>query len=186
MSLWWDEPEGFDECLMRARNGESEAYQMLMAHYRLLMICTLKRWRHFRAWECVQEGVSDTWIRMWRGALQRFTIGRRFAPYLVTVCRRAGASHIEGCRPPGTAPLEDDWPEADKNTVKEAEAQLSSLHTYLRGQLEGKALLIFLLKYSDGMEADEIAAVTGLTISQVNESLRTPRALCKTWLTREV
>ncbi len=172
------------ELIQRASSGDSRAFDDLV---------TLKRDRVYRiAWQVVRnvEDARDVaqgvFIRLWR-VLPRYRPDQPFDTWLYRITvnlaidfqrrRRAGG-------PPPMVPLEGIPAASAPGPDRLDRAEMRRVYEAISGELTERQRLVFTLREVDGLPAEEVARVLGVTASTVRNTHFQARAVLRDALRR--
>ena len=183
------------DLVLRARDGDDDAFGEIVRTYqrRVYGVALRMTRRH----EVADDIVQDTFIRAHR-SLDRFTLGRPLAPWLVKIAVNLSINYLNGPAKREQAMYTEDrpdgpWePHVHEDTSREpleANPARSLLSAEFASAL-GKALeklspehrVIFILKVDEGMRYEEIATTLGISRGTVMSRLFRARAKLKNLL----
>lgn len=167
--------------IIRARQGDTQAFQRLVEEYSLLVARLTRTLLADRA--LAEDAAQEAWIDVWRG-LARFDVGQPFRPWLVTVvanrCRKAarGAQLLTTGFPdtpdaaPGVFAMPDVAEHAlQREALREVGAALAMLSADQRRVLA--------LRYFADLDLGEIALILQIPLGTVKSRLSRGVALLR-------
>lgn len=162
-----------DEALLlaRARGGDVGAFEALVRlHQRRVYGVAL---RIVRTHDVADDVAQEAFLRAWRN-LDRFDLGRPFAPWICRIAANLALNHVRSPRGREETPLED-HPEARASdpgplaVVLDAEARRVLDEAVCGLPLEQRA--VFVLRASEEMSYGEIAEALGISPGTVMSRL---------------
>lgn len=158
----------------RSRKGDDKAFETLVRTYQKLVYNVI--YQMTRDHDATRDLTQETFLRAYR-ALPGFQADRSFKPWLLTIARNATLNHLRRVR--GQDSLDELMesnsamePAARQSVEEEVEVRLStSALNQALDDLPLKQKEVFVLRYQHDLPYDEIAAVTGTTLSSVKSLL---------------
>lgn len=158
----------------RSRKGDDKAFETLVRAYQKLVYNVI--YQMTRDHDATRDLTQEAFLRAYR-ALPGFQADRSFKPWLLTIARNATLNHLRRVR--GQDSLDELMesnsamePVARQSVEEEVEVRLStSALNRALDDLPIKQKEVFVLRYQHDLPYDEIAAVTGTTLSSVKSLL---------------
>jgi RNA polymerase sigma-70 factor, ECF subfamily len=157
----------------RCGAGDAEAFGSLVERHTDRVFNLLWQWTGNRA--DAEDLTQETFVRAFAG-MGRFDSRRAFRPWLLTIARRAAASHWRKARP--TEPLGEHVAEpasletpASRLTAAEDDASIWALAR----KLKPRQFQVLWLRYGEGLEVPDIARILGITRIHVKVLLHRAR-----------
>lgn len=158
----------------RSRKGDDKAFETLVRAYQKLVYNVI--YQMTRDHDATRDLTQEAFLRAYR-ALPGFQADRSFKPWLLTIARNATLNHLRRVREQDSLDelMESNSamePVARQSVEEEVEVRLStSALNRALDDLPIKQKEVFVLRYQHDLPYDEIAAVTGTTLSSVKSLL---------------
>lgn len=160
----------------RSRKGDDKAFETLVRAYQKLVYNVI--YQMTRDHDATRDLTQEAFLRAYR-ALPGFQADRSFKPWLLTIARNATLNHLRRGRVMSENSLDELMesnsamePVARQSVEEEVEVRLStSALNRALDDLPIKQKEVFVLRYQHDLPYDEIAAVTGTTLSSVKSLL---------------
>lgn len=160
----------------RSRKGDDKAFEVLVRNYQKLVYNVI--YQMSRDHDATRDLTQETFLRAYR-ALPGFQADRSFKPWLLTIARNATLNHLRRLRVMSENSLDELMesnsamePVARQSVEEEVEVRLStSTLNRALDDLPIKQKEVFVLRYQHDLPYDEIAEITGMTLSSVKSLL---------------
>jgi RNA polymerase sigma-70 factor (ECF subfamily) len=172
------EHELVQELIASSKQGDASAFGKVVAAFQPLVFRVA--FRLLCNGEDAQDIVQEVFVKAWL-QLGRYNPQYRFSTWLYKIAcnmcydklRSTSRSHALAEMPLSVAALSVASPEQVEASVVNRE--LKELILYLTGHLSPKQKLVFTLSDVEGLEAEEVGKITGLSAGQVKSNLHLAR-----------
>jgi RNA polymerase sigma-70 factor, ECF subfamily len=162
-----------NELVVLSRQNDARAFRQLVEAHQA-MVFTLA-FRLLCNDDDARDIVQETFIRVWKN-LNRFNTSMKFTTWLYTIATNLCYDKLKSEKRNTTIRLTDqnvlNGFISDENMEKTIlNAELAQIITSLTNELTPKQKLVFTLSDLEGLETDEITAITGLSAAKIKSNL---------------
>lgn len=168
-----------EKTLELCRRGDKEAFRTVVTAYRQMVFGVALR--ILGDHEDAKDIVQETFVRMWQG-FSSFRSDQSLTTWIYTIATRLCIDALR--KSSRTARMPDDADaltritESGDEPERQAEnSELASLVRALAGQLSPKQRMVFTLICLEGLDTEQVSAITGLSAGKIKNNLH--MAKCK-------
>ena len=177
------------ELIGKTRAGDNKAFEVLVRRYQKLVYNVV--YQMVRTHDTANDITQDTFLKAYR-ALSSFQSNRSFKPWLLKIATNTALNAIRDRK--SEQSLDDVLeqnpavePAGDDDIEREVEWRVSQKKLFdALGSLPAKQREVFILRYQQDLPYDEIAEITGNTVSSVKSLLFRSRETLRKVLSREL
>lgn len=183
------------ELVVRARDGDEEAFTEIVRHYQRRVYGVAMRMT--RRHEVADDVSQETFLRAYR-SLDRFELGRPLGPWLVKIAVNLSINYLNGAARREQSMYTEDCPDGPADLARREDPGRERIESNPMRRLLSNELTralaaalekltpehraVFQLKVDEGLRYDEIAETLGISRGTVMSRLFRARAQLKTML----
>jgi len=164
-----------DKYIAQSKQGDSEAFRKLVEEYRSYVFSL--SFRLLCNEDDANDAVQETFIRVWTH-LQSFKSEMRFSTWLYKIATNVCYDRIKALKRGNnliSLTLDDaillNQPSLENIEAAVINDELGKIIKFITNELTPKQKLVFTLRDLEGLEVDEIVAITGLSPKKIKSNL---------------